>query len=162
MPMAAPTMVTAVKMTAAVNCCTGLKLGGDSKENLLRAICGEGVVFIASASMSTTPWRLARAGFATFFVEVTMAFLVLAGDFVGGLVAVAFAEAFLATAAFLETAVFGNVTFSVGFFFPAGFVAGFFGASGFAGSLFALGFLSFAVCFFKGGAIFSWNAFSWQ
>jgi hypothetical protein len=78
--MTAPTMVAVVKMAAAVNCCTGLKLGGDSKENLLRAIRGEGVVFIASAPTSTTSWRLARASFNTLFVEVTMAFLILVGE----------------------------------------------------------------------------------
>jgi hypothetical protein len=105
-PMAAPTMVAVFKMAAAVNCCTGLNLGGNSKENLLRAIRGEGVVFIASASMSTTSWRLARASFTTFFVEVVVAFLVLVGGFVGALAAVAFAEDFLATAAFLATAIF--------------------------------------------------------
>jgi hypothetical protein len=99
-------MVVVVMRAAAVNCCTVFKLGGEGKNNLLRAGRGDGVKSMTSMSTSTTSWRLARASFACFFVDVTTTFLVFVGDFAGALAAVVFAEAFLATAAFLATGFF--------------------------------------------------------
>jgi hypothetical protein len=156
-------MVALVVRATAVNCCTGFKLGRDGKNNLLRAGRGDGVKSMTSASTSTTSWPLARASFACFFVDVMTTFLVFVGDFAGALAAVVFTEAFLATAAFLATGFFlGNTTFSVGFFFPAGFVAGFFGAAGLARSFFPLGFLSRADFFWPVGHFFWQNVFSWR